>query len=138
MTFPEAVGSQSTASDHGVDTAGTDRLSGAVSLSWDDRNRSGRPGARSRALRTDATVRFAKVRVVTGRLPHTLCPDWVLDDLILVLMANSGIQATSPAARVAASRRFAALAIQAFRASPKHSPRPSVTWLAPAALHMNI
>ena len=44
--------------------------------------------------------------------------DFVLDDLILVLMANDGIHAASPAARVAASRRFAALAIQAFQASP--------------------
>lgn len=47
-----------------------------------------------------------------------LRPDFVLDDLILVLMANSGIHAASPVAQVAASRRFAALAIQAFRASP--------------------
>jgi hypothetical protein len=31
-------------------------------------------------------------------------------------MANDGIHAISPAARVAASRRFAALAIQAFQA----------------------
>jgi AcrR family transcriptional regulator len=44
--------------------------------------------------------------------------DFVLDDIILVLMANSGIQAASPAARVAASRRFAGLAIRAFRAAP--------------------
>jgi AcrR family transcriptional regulator len=44
--------------------------------------------------------------------------DFVLDDLILMIMANDGIHATSPAARVAASRRFAALAIQAFQASP--------------------
>ena len=47
-----------------------------------------------------------------------LRPDFVLDDLILMLMANDGIHATSPAARVAASRRFATLAIQAFQASP--------------------
>ena len=47
-----------------------------------------------------------------------------LDDLILVLMANDGIHAASPAARVAASRRFAALAIQAFQASPEASPLP--------------
>jgi len=47
-----------------------------------------------------------------------LRPDFVLDDLILMLMANDGIRATSPAARVAASRRFAALAIQAFQALP--------------------
>jgi len=43
-----------------------------------------------------------------------LRPDFVLDDLILMLMANSGIRATSPAAAVAALRRFASLAIQAF------------------------
>ena len=40
-------------------------------------------------------------------------------------MANDGPHATSPATRVAASRRFAALAIQAFQASPEASP-PSV------------
>jgi AcrR family transcriptional regulator len=47
-----------------------------------------------------------------------LRPDFVLDDLILILMANNGIHAASPAARVAASRRFAALAIQGLRAFP--------------------
>ena len=41
-----------------------------------------------------------------------------------MIMANDGIHATSPAARVAASRRFAALAIQAFQASPAASPLP--------------
>jgi AcrR family transcriptional regulator len=59
-----------------------------------------------------------------------LRPDFVLDDLVLVFMANGGIQATSTAARVAASRRFAALAIQAFRASPKAAPLPPVPRLA--------
>ena len=55
--------------------------------------------------------------------------DFVLDDLILVLMANGGIHAKSTAARIAASRRFAALAIQAFRASPDTSPLPPVAQL---------
>ena len=54
-------------------------------------------------------------------------PDFVLDDLILMMMANDGIHATSPASRVAASRRFAALAIQAFRASPEASALPSTS-----------
>ena len=45
-----------------------------------------------------------------------LRPDVDLDDVILVLMANSGLQGASPAARVAASRRFAALAIRGLRA----------------------
>ncbi|WP_209441106.1 TetR/AcrR family transcriptional regulator [Streptomyces violaceorubidus] len=61
-----------------------------------------------------------------------LRPDFVLDDLILMIMANRGIHALSTAARVAASRRFAALAIQAFRASPEHTPLPPVPRLAPA------
>ena len=63
-----------------------------------------------------------------------LRPDFVLDDLILMLMANSGIRATSPAAAVAASRRFAALAIQAFQASAAASPLPPAARLAPVAL----
>jgi AcrR family transcriptional regulator len=61
-----------------------------------------------------------------------LRPDFVLDDLILVLMANSGIQATSSVARVAASLRFAALTIQAFHASPDASPLPPAARLVPA------
>jgi hypothetical protein len=42
-----------------------------------------------------------------------------------MIMANDGIHGTSPTARVAASRRFAALAIQAFQASPEASALPS-------------
>ncbi|TVT46953.1 TetR/AcrR family transcriptional regulator [Amycolatopsis rhizosphaerae] len=61
-----------------------------------------------------AVAELARRAKGTGRLRS----DFVLDDLILVLMANRGIQATSPATRVAASRRFAALAIRAFQASP--------------------
>ncbi|GAA2130713.1 TetR/AcrR family transcriptional regulator [Actinomadura napierensis] len=62
----------------------------------------------------------------TGRLR----PDAVLDDLILVIRANDGIRASTPPAGIAASRRFAALMIQAFQASPAPSPLPP---LPPAA-----
>ncbi|MEU8877537.1 helix-turn-helix domain-containing protein [Streptomyces javensis] len=62
-----------------------------------------------------------------------LRPDFVLDDLVLMLMANRGIHTASEGTRVAASRRFAALVIQAFQASPQHSPLPPVARLAPAA-----
>ncbi|MFF0227329.1 TetR/AcrR family transcriptional regulator [Streptomyces sp. NPDC004629] len=48
-----------------------------------------------------------------------LRPDFVLDDFVLAVMANGGINAGSPAATVAASRRFAALMIQSFRARPE-------------------
>jgi AcrR family transcriptional regulator len=59
-----------------------------------------------------------------------LRPDFVVDDLVLIFMANDGIRAASPAARAAASRRFAALAIQAFHASPEHPPLPAAGRLA--------
>ena len=83
---------------------------------------------REYALR--ATAELARRAKEAGRLR----PDFVLDDLILMLMANSGIRATSPAARVAASRRFAALAIQSFQASPAASSLPPAARLAPVLL----
>lgn len=61
-----------------------------------------------------------------------LRPDFVPDDLILMLMAHRGIRAASAAAQAAASRRFAALAIQAFRASPDHTPLPPLRSAVPA------
>ncbi|WP_433121017.1 TetR/AcrR family transcriptional regulator [Micromonospora sp. CA-246542] len=59
-----------------------------------------------------ALAELARRAETTGHLRS----DFVLDDLILVLMANGGLHATSTDTRVAASRRFAALAIRAFRA----------------------
>ena len=50
--------------------------------------------------------------------------DFVLDDLILLIMANSGIRATSREAAAAASRRFAALLIQSISARPAVGPLP--------------
>lgn len=82
---------------------------------------------REYALRSIAEL--ARRAKEAGRLR----PDFALDDVILVLMANSGIHAPSPAARVTASRRFAALAIQAFRADPDASPLPPAARLAPPA-----
>jgi AcrR family transcriptional regulator len=61
-----------------------------------------------------------------------LRPDFVMDDLILLLMANRGIRAASPAAAVTASRRFAALAIQALQTAPDAVPLPPAARLAPA------
>lgn len=61
-----------------------------------------------------------------------LRPDFVLDDLILMMTANRGIHALPTAARGEASRRFAALVIQAFRASPGHASLSPVPRLMPA------
>ncbi|MFE4535318.1 hypothetical protein ACFRKB_09610 [Streptomyces scopuliridis] len=49
---------------------------------------------------------------------------FVLEDLVMVLMANGGIRTPSPAAAVAASRRFAAPLIQGMRAEPAIPPLP--------------
>ncbi|MFC6022952.1 TetR/AcrR family transcriptional regulator [Plantactinospora solaniradicis] len=84
------------------------------------------------AIRTSSLTSAAElIRRVkdTGRLR----PDVVLDDLILMIMANDGIHASTPSARIAASRRFAALMIQAFQASPVSSPLPPMPRLTPAA-----
>ena len=63
----------------------------------------------------------------TGRLR----PDIVLDDLVMTIMANNGIQASTPAGRLAAARRFAALMIDAFRNTPGTTPLPPVPRLTP-------
>lgn len=67
-------------------------------------------GGRERALTSLAGL--ARRAKDTGHLR----PDFVLDDLILVLMANGGLHGAPTNTRVAASRRFAALAIRAFQA----------------------
>jgi hypothetical protein len=50
--------------------------------------------------------------------------DFVLEDIVLALMANDGIRTESPTTRVAASRRFAALMLQSFGAKPTSAPLP--------------
>jgi AcrR family transcriptional regulator len=50
----------------------------------------------------------------TGRLR----PGFVVDDLVMMLMAHRGVQDTPRTARLTASRRFAAYVIEAFRAVP--------------------
>ncbi|GAB4086022.1 TetR/AcrR family transcriptional regulator [Myceligenerans cantabricum] len=50
--------------------------------------------------------------------------DFVLDDLVLVLLAGRGLAATPSTRTVGAARRFAALAVEAFRASGTNGPLP--------------
>ena len=68
--------------------------------------------AADRSYALDALAELARRAQAAGRLR----PDFVLDDLILMFSAHQGIRATSPATQLAASRRFATLAIQAFQA----------------------
>ncbi|MFD9322989.1 TetR/AcrR family transcriptional regulator [Streptomyces sp. NPDC060053] len=62
-----------------------------------------------------AVAELARRAQETGRLR----PGFVVDDLILMLMAHRGLHDTPRAARVTASRRFAAYVIEAFRAAPE-------------------
>ncbi|GAA5049470.1 TetR/AcrR family transcriptional regulator [Streptomyces similanensis] len=68
---------------------------------------------REPALR--AVAELARRAQRTGRLR----PGFVVDDLVLMLMAHRGLQDVPQAARPAASRRFAAYVIEAFRAVPE-------------------
>ncbi|WP_069885051.1 TetR/AcrR family transcriptional regulator [Streptomyces luteocolor] len=67
---------------------------------------------RERALA--AVGELARRARETGQLR----PGFVVDDLILMLMAHRGVQDAPRAARLAASRRFAAYMIDGFRAAP--------------------
>ncbi len=71
------------------------------------------PADREHTVR--AVAELARRAKAAGRLRA----DFVLDDLILMLMANKGIHAASSDARVAASRRFAAFVIEAFEERPR-------------------
>ncbi|MFB4420152.1 TetR/AcrR family transcriptional regulator [Streptomyces sp. QL37] len=89
----------------------------------------GAPDVAGREYTVRALAGLARRAQEAGRLRS----DFVLDDLILVLMANKGINTRSAATQVMASRRFAALAIQAFEACPRHAPLPPAARLASEA-----
>jgi AcrR family transcriptional regulator len=72
----------------------------------------------------DRTLGLLFELVGRAKQAGALRADFVLEDLVLAMMANEGIRAESPETRVAASRRFAALMIQSFRANPVPAPLP--------------
>jgi AcrR family transcriptional regulator len=72
----------------------------------------------------DHALRSAALLVRRAKEDGRLRPDVVLEDLVLALMANGGIRAPSQVITVAASRRFAALLIESFRARPDSAPLP--------------
>jgi AcrR family transcriptional regulator len=74
--------------------------------------------AAEREYAMGALARLARRAREAGHLR----PEVGLDDLILVLLANGGLHRGSTATRVAASRRFAALVPQGFRASTETAP----------------
>jgi AcrR family transcriptional regulator len=97
------------AQDRGFSRAFTSQLPAAVDYFTADRDR---------------TLRLLLELVRRAKDAAGLRADFVLEDIVLALMANEGIRAGSPEMRVAASRRFAALMIQSFQASPVPAPLP--------------
>ncbi|MGW0804801.1 TetR/AcrR family transcriptional regulator [Nonomuraea sp. NPDC002799] len=95
--------------DRGFSRAFTSRLPPAIDYLTADRDR---------------TLRLLLQLVRRAKETGDLRADFVLEDFILAMMANEGIRAESPEMRVAASRRFAALMIQSFRANPVPAPLP--------------
>ncbi|MFD5142998.1 TetR/AcrR family transcriptional regulator [Streptomyces sp. NPDC058401] len=84
---------------------------------------------RERTVR--AVAELARRAQETGRLR----PGFVVDDLILMLTAHRGLRDAPRPARLAASRRFAAYVIEAFRAVPQtggHTPPRPTPCLGPA------
>lgn len=82
-----------------------------------------------------AAHRTEMLREVAGiaaraRAAGSLREDFVLDDFVLVLLAGRGIAASAAAGRAASARRFAALAIDGFRADPANAPLPRGAHLA--------
>jgi AcrR family transcriptional regulator len=80
------------------------------------------PGVRDVAADREHTVKAVAELARRAKNTGHLRSDFVLDDLILLLTANKGIHAASAAGRVKASRRFAALVIQALEVNPRHAP----------------
>ncbi|WP_431873546.1 TetR/AcrR family transcriptional regulator [Amycolatopsis sacchari] len=72
----------------------------------------------------DRTLRMLLDLLHRAKESGQLREDIVLEDVILAMMANEGIQARSPELRVAASRRLAALMLQSFRVRPEPAPLP--------------
>lgn len=82
-------------------------------------------GAVELAAERDRALRLLRELVRRAKDAGELRDDFVVEDLVLVLMANEGIRAVTLATRVAAARRFAALVTQSFRAGPTVAPLPS-------------
>jgi hypothetical protein len=82
------------------------------------------PAAAELAAERNDTVRLLARLIHRAKQAQELRADVGVEDVVLVLMANEGIRAASPRQRVAASRRFAALAIESFRRRPDAAALP--------------
>jgi AcrR family transcriptional regulator len=82
------------------------------------------PADESFTVHRTALLQMLSALAVRAQVAGGLRPDFVIDDLVLVLLTGRALSATPAVGRAAAARRFAALAIDAFRASDAHRPLP--------------
>lgn len=85
------------------------------------------PGIDTFAAHRAALLQLLATLAKRAQAAGKLRSDFVIDDIVLVLLAGRGLSSTPPSSRPAAARRFAALAIEAFRASDANValPRPA-------------
>ncbi|MFE6887671.1 TetR/AcrR family transcriptional regulator [Streptomyces sp. NPDC057694] len=91
----------------------------AHSLGFADAFMAAYPEAMDFTADREQTLRAVTELARRSQRTGELRPGFVIDDLILMLMAHRGLHDAPRAARVTASRRFAAYVIEAFRAGPE-------------------
>ncbi|WP_260981313.1 TetR/AcrR family transcriptional regulator [Curtobacterium pusillum] len=82
-------------------------------------------------------LRALAALTVRAKESGALRPDFVVDDLLLVLLAARGLRGSDPGERVVAARRFAALALDAFRRSEDSERLPEPARAVGAALRVS-
>ncbi|MDI2031645.1 TetR/AcrR family transcriptional regulator [Saccharopolyspora sp. TS4A08] len=76
------------------------------------------------ARHRSAVLRQLEALAARAKRDGSLRTDFSVDDLVLVLLAGRGLSSTSPEVRTDAARRFAALALDAFRADSGNGALP--------------
>ncbi|WP_185993351.1 TetR/AcrR family transcriptional regulator [Rhodococcus sp. KBS0724] len=79
---------------------------------------SANPGIDTFSAHRASLLRMLAELAGRARAAGQLRRDFVIDDLVIVLLAGRGLSSTPPSSREAAARRFAVLAIDGFRESP--------------------
>ncbi len=87
---------------------------------------SANPAAAMFARHRSVLLRLLEELATRAQRSGSLRRDFVIDDLVLILLAGRGLFSAAPQTREAAARRFAFLAIDAFRAADTNNtlPRP--------------
>lgn len=84
-----------------------------------------------------ALLRRLRALAAQAKRDGRLRRDVTIDDLVLVLLAGLGLSSTNPDVRTAAARRFAALALEGFRADADSSSLPRCPPLAEEAVQVS-